>query len=433
MIQRLLKSEELKNESRNSDKSFTRKRKLSFDELVMFLLKGAARTLTVEIDHFFKSIQKEIPIMSKQAVSKARMKLKYETFIKLNDAAIAEYYKEEYETYKGYRLLAADGSMIELPYGEAIKKEFGNLNHNDAWINCGWSVVIYDVLNEMIVDAKLHKYGQTESVYLEDQLKSIKKEGKEKRDIIITDRGFPSLALFVKLRRMNLDFIMRYNGEQFLKEFKELVNNEKDDMIIEVSLTASDYRRINPELQKLIKQGANQTIKLRVVKIKLPNGIIEYLVTSILDKELLTYDDLQQIYNLRWGEEEHFKFEKGSAEIENLSGRTPESIRQDYYSRILILNLHSILVQEAEKQIAQDNEKKKLKYDRYKVNRNVSYGLVHNRIIELLNEENGDWSKAYDELVVELKRHKIPVIEGRNNPREKKWMLKFSPNKRRAI
>jgi hypothetical protein len=398
----------------------------------MFLLKGAARTLTVEIDQFFKYMKKEIPILSKQALSKARMKLKPEIFIKLNDAAIKEYYHQEYKMYKGYRLLAADGSMIELPYGEAIKKEFGKLNHNDTWINCGWSVVVYDVLNEMIVDAQLHKYGKTESVYLESQLKRIKKEGKQKRDIIIADRGFPSLALFVKLQRMNYDFIIRYNGEQFLKELKEIVNNEKDDMVIEVSLTGTDNRRNNPELQKLLKQGANPAMNLRVVKIKLPNGVIEYLVTSI-DKEQLGYDDLQQIYNLRWGEEEHFKFEKGSVEIENISGKTGQSIRQDYYSRILILNLHSVLVQEAEKQIAEDNEKKKLKYERYKVNRNVSYGLVHNRILELLNEENADWSKAYDELVVELKRYKIPVIKGRNNPRVKKWMLKFSPNKRRAI
>ena len=432
-MQQLIKSDELKNNSRNNDRSFTRERKLPFDELVMFLIRGAARTLTVDIDQFFKFMKKEIPILSKQALSKARMKLKYETFIKLNDAAIEEYYNEGHETYKGYRLLAADGTMIELPYGEAIKKEFGNLNHNDAWINCGWSIVIYDVLNEMIVDAKLHKYGQSERVYLQSQLKSIKKAGKQKRDIIIADRGFPSLALFVKLLRMNYDFIMRYNGEQFLKELKEIVKNEKDDMIIELSLTGSEARRSNPELKKLLKQGANPTINLRVVKIKLPNGTIEYLVTSILSKESITYDDLQQIYNLRWGEEEHFKSEKGSAEIENISGRTPQSIRQDYYSKILILNLHSVIVQEANKQIAEESKKKKLKYELYKVNKNVSYGIVHNRIIELINDENSDWEKAYDELIVEIKRHKIPVIKGRNNPREKKWPLKYPPNKRRAI
>jgi hypothetical protein len=86
----MIKSEELKNKSRNNDSSFTRERKLPFDELVMFILRGAARTLTVEIDQFFKYMKKEMPILSKQALSKARMKLKYETFIKLNNAAIAE-------------------------------------------------------------------------------------------------------------------------------------------------------------------------------------------------------------------------------------------------------------------------------------------------------------------------------------------------------
>jgi len=429
----MIKSEELKNKSRNNNSSFTRERKLPFDELVMFILRGAARTLTVEIDQFFKYMKKEMPILSKQALSKARMKLKYETFIKLNNAAIAEYYKEEYETYKGYRLLAADGSMIELPYGEVIQKEFGSLNNDETLKNCGWSVVVYDVLNEMIVDAKLHKYGESEREYLQGQLKRIKKEGKQKRDIIITDRGFPSLALFVKLQQMGYDFIIRYNGEQFLKELKEFVKNEKEDMIINVSLTGSKNRRKNPELQKLLRQGANPTIELRVVKIKLPNGEVEYLATSILDKEKLSYDDLKQIYSLRWEEEEHFKFEKESVEIENISGRSAQSIRQDYYSKILILNLHSVIVQEAEKQIAEENANKELKYDLYKVNRNVSYGLVHNRILELLNDENADWEKAYDELIIEIKRYKIPIIKGRNNPRERKWSLKYPPNKRRAI
>ncbi len=38
--------------------------------------------------------------------------------------------------------------MIELPYGEAIRTEFGKMNHKENWVNCGWSVVVYDVLNE---------------------------------------------------------------------------------------------------------------------------------------------------------------------------------------------------------------------------------------------------------------------------------------------
>lgn len=76
---------------------------------------------------FYFEIGEEKSACSKQAVSKARMKLKHEAFIKLNDAATEEYYQQSHKTYKGYRLLAADGSMIELPYGEVIKAEFGTI------------------------------------------------------------------------------------------------------------------------------------------------------------------------------------------------------------------------------------------------------------------------------------------------------------------
>lgn len=434
-MQQLIKSEEFKNNSRTSNTSFIRERKLPFEELVMFFLRGAAKTLSVEIEQFFQFLGKGKSVCSKQAVSKARMKLKHEAFISLNNAATEEYYQQGYKTYKDYRLLAADGLMIELPYGETVKAEFGTMNHKETWVNCGWSVVVYDVLNEMIVDAELHKYGSSERTYLLKQLQRMKKEGKQKRDILIADRGFPSLALFVKLKQMGYDFVIRYNGEQFLKELKEFVTDEKEEMIIEVSLTGSQKRRKNPELQELLKQGASTTIKLRVVKIKLSSGEDEYLVTSVLDSNQLTVDDLKHIYHLRWSEEEHFKFQKHSVEIENFSGKTGESIRQDYYSRILILNLHSVLVQEAEKQIKEERAEKKqaLKYEHYKINRNVSYGLVRARLLDLLNKENADWEKTYDELVVTIKRHIIPVREGRSNPRKRKWQLKYPLNKRRAV
>lgn len=434
-MQQLIKSEEFKNNSRTSNTSFIRERKLPFEELVMFFLRGAAKTLSVEIDQFFQYLGKEKSVCSKQAVSKARMKLKHEAFIKLNNAVTEEYYQQAYKTYKGYRLLAADGSMIELPYGETVKAEYGKMNHKETWVNCGWSVVVYDVLNEMIVDAELHKYGSSERAYLLKQLQRMEKEGKQKRDIIIADRGFPSLELFVKLKQMGYDFVIRYNGEQFLKELKAFVTNDKEDMIIEVSITGSHNRRKNPELQELLKQGADPTIKLRVVKIRLSSGEDEYIVTSVLNSNELSKEDLKHIYHLRWGEEEHFKFQKQSVEIENFSGKTGESIRQDYYSRILILNLHSVLVQEAEKQIEEERAEKKqaLKYERYKINRNVSYGLVRTRLLDLLNEDNADWEKAYDELVEAIKRHKIPVREGRSNPRKKKWQLKYPLNKRRAV
>ncbi len=363
------------------------------------------------------------------------MKFKHEAYIRLNDVVIEEYYQTDYKRYKGYRLLAADGSMIELPYGKAIHEKFGSMNHSQEWVNCGWSIVIYDVLNEIIVDSKLHEYGKSERLYLMEQAKQMKADGKQKRDIIIADRGFPSLALFVQLEQLGYDFVIRYNGEQFLRELKSFAKSDKEDMVIEIALDREQSKKRKTELQELLKGRITRKMKLRVVKIKLPNGENEYLVSSILDKTLLQTDDFKKIYAYRWDEEEHFKLQKNSAELENFSGKTSLSILQDYYSRILILNLHSVLVKEAEKQLEEENAHKKdtLKYDQYKINRNVSYGLVHSHILKLLNSNNSDWSVVYDMLIEKLKRNTIPVRKGRNYPRIRKWLLKFSPNRRRAI
>jgi len=151
--------------------------------MVVFFLKGASKSLSVELEDYFQIHGKQETTCSKQAVSKARMKLKHEAFIVLNDAALEEYYDTNYKTYKGYRLLAADGSMIELPPGESIREEYGSSNNSKQRVNCGWSVVFYDVLNEMIVSAKLHKYGKSERQYLLEQTNQIQTDGKQKRGV----------------------------------------------------------------------------------------------------------------------------------------------------------------------------------------------------------------------------------------------------------
>jgi hypothetical protein len=73
-----------------------------------------------------------------------------------------QFYKEyDYEKYKGFRLLGVDGSMIILPNNEDIKKEFSITNvknqhkeKNKEIVQARVSV-LYDVLNNIVVDAKI--------------------------------------------------------------------------------------------------------------------------------------------------------------------------------------------------------------------------------------------------------------------------------------
>lgn len=428
-------SESFKKETRVSQTDFIRERKLSFKNLVLFLLQGVHRTLSVELDSFLKLLGKEEISYSKQALSKARRKIKHTGFIKINDTFVETYYSETgYKEYKDYRLIGIDGSMVELPVGEEIEKKFGKHSNKEHWLNSGWSMTAFDLQNEIIIESKLCRSGISEREEMIKLLEAIKNKGKQRRDIIVADRGFPSLAVFMRLQRMSYDYIIRYNGEQFLRELKDFAKGNESDIIVEVSLLAEGKRQKSGELARLIAEGAEEKLTIRVVKVELPGGTIEYLATSVLDKEVLTKEDLEGIYFMRWGLEEGFKQLKNTMELENLSSKSEETILQEYYCKLIMYNLHRVVVQNAQQELDKKVEKNKsrLKYERYKINENVSYGIVKNKVTELLNDPDGDWERTFHYLVKIVQKNPIPSRPNRHYERIRRWIHKFPGNKRRA-
>jgi hypothetical protein len=68
------------------------------------------------------------------------------------------------------------------------------------------------------------------------------------------------------------------------------------------------------------------------------------LATSLLDETAFPTHLFKDLYHLRWGIEEQYKRAKCRVEIENFSGRTAQSVRQDFYAKIFAMNLTAILV-----------------------------------------------------------------------------------------
>ena len=72
---------------RQSDTDFTRKRKMPFHLLIVFLLNALRGSYQDQLDRFFKILfQLDVAdrVISKAALTKARMKLKYQAFVELN-------------------------------------------------------------------------------------------------------------------------------------------------------------------------------------------------------------------------------------------------------------------------------------------------------------------------------------------------------------
>ena len=96
--------------SKQPEKDFTRNRKLPFPKLVSFLLAMEGGTLTTEL---LKRFGCSLDTASASALVQQRKKLAPETFPALFDLFVRK--TQPLKLYKGFRLLAADGSDVRIP------------------------------------------------------------------------------------------------------------------------------------------------------------------------------------------------------------------------------------------------------------------------------------------------------------------------------
>jgi len=92
------------------------------------------------------------------------------------------------------------------------------------------------------------------------------------------------------------------------------------------------------------------------------------LVTSLLDEALHITQDFKELYNLRWGIETFYSIVKTILSLENFTGKSAESVKQDFYATIYITGLESILTSDVNKELEEKTSnpdiKKRLKTSR---------------------------------------------------------------------
>lgn len=407
----------------------------SFGRLVLFQINIATKSLSVELTHFFQRIEnnREERSFSKQSYSEARLKMKHDAYIELNDDLVKAYYANNtYKTYKGYRLVAIDGSRIQLPNTTEVIEEFGIAENKGKSIAMAMTSVSYDVLNNIVIAAYVDRYEASERKLAEYHIKKKREDTPKIKDIKLLDRGYPSVYLYAKMLVFGDNFVVRCNAE-YLKEVKAFAHSTATDQIIEIDLRTSERMR-NTSLQQLVQEHSLPILRLRIVKIVLDNGTTEYLLTSLLDQEIFSVDDLKRIYHLRWNEETYFNFQKNVIEIENFSGKTPETIRQDYFARILSGNLGSLLIEEAQEEVdAETINSDDRQYEYYKINRTVSTGILKDEMIEMLFAPRDELRKKHSILLATIKKHIIPEIPGRTFVRKEKIPNKSFLKRRKAL
>jgi hypothetical protein len=92
-------------------------------------------------------------------------------------------------------------------------------------------------------------------------------------------------------------------------------------------------------------------IPVRLIRVLLPSGTVEILMTSLLDRDDHPAEAFATLYHLRWAQEENYKCFKCRVEVENWSGKSSLTIRQDFHAKVFTLNLTAVLTRTAQQQV----------------------------------------------------------------------------------
>jgi len=391
-----------------STQDFSRNRKLNFQTMVLLLINVLKRSLNIELMSFFELFS--VNTCTKQAFSKQRRKLKALFFHDWNQVLTSGFYSNyQYFRWKGFKLLALDGSSVVLPNTEDVRNVYGYTVNQSA--NQGTSVaricVLYDVLNQLAIKGLLHAYTVSEESVVLDVLK----EENLNESLLLFDRGYLSYWLVYQLLERDTHFVIRAacSANNTVRAF---LASKKTDITVRFYPPYSSLKKLR---DMGIDISKNNSVKIRLVKILLSSGETEVLMTNLYDTALYTKEDLKQVYHLRWGIETYYGYMKEELQLGVFSGISPLCIEQDFAANLFLFNLQSIIEKQCEPYVNEISSKRKYQY---KVNKNISWASLKNRVVKLFIEE--DPPDILRELETLFCRYLEPIRPGRKYPRLEK-------------
>ena len=389
---------------------FSRERVLTFERIVGILLNMPKRSLSIEVREFLDSIMVEETV-TKSAFSQQRSKLNPLFFQTWNGVLVEQFYRcygDNVKRWRGFLIEAVDGSTAYLMEKDEVVEYFGTQDNQHVSVPMARLMQIYDVLNDIIVWADIYPIKQSEQSIMNTKINIL-----PERSITLFDRGYPSFALIYMLihQRNERFFVMRCRKD-FNKEVEKFFKSEQKDIITEFPITESGMKTLEEHGYTVSKET---TIRVRLVKVELPCGQIEVLITNLLDEKEFSIEDLSYLYSLRWPIETCYGKEKNQQQIEQFSGHRVICIEQDYHANIFVANIQSLIEKQSEEYLQTISKHRKYKY---KINRNVSWAALKNNIFKLFLEEDPRKILLYLQSVFEANIE--PVRPGRKFERKKK-------------
>lgn len=204
-------------------------------------------------------------------------------------------------------------------------------------------------------------------------------------------------------------FIIRAKETQNMA--KSFIKSGRASSIVEMAPTPSAAKGLEKSGFKI---GKGTLLKVRLVRVELKNSV-EVLVTNLWEEDGHPAEEFGVPYCLRWGVETNISVQKNILQLESFSGLTYHAVLQDFYATVLMANLHSILIKDAQQTVEETMKERK---HPVKVNKNKSFGRLKHNLVSLFmdNDPKSILQTLHEHFIKEV----VPVRKGRSFERVRK-------------
>ena len=342
---------------KDPSRDFTRDRKLPLHKLISVLLCMEGGSLTNELLRYFRCSQ---DTASSSAFIQQRQKLNEFAFPSLFDLFVKN--TDEERLYKGYRLLAADGSDIQIPTDPKHTESYFPGANGQASYNLLHLDAVYDLLLHTYVDASVcAKREWNEKGVLCNMV--------DRSDItnalIVADRGYESYNLMAHIQEKGWKYLIRVKDihSSGIASGLDLPDTEEFDLFCPLQLTRRKNSITKPLLSDrnhyrwlptttpfdYLQVGEHRhdpvvfyALPFRIVRFRLSSSSFETVITN-LDPEEFSPAELKYLYGRRWGIETSFRELKYTVGLLHFHAKKVENITQEIFARLIMYNFAELI------------------------------------------------------------------------------------------
>ena len=328
------------------DKHFTRKCTLCFPKVIRTILGFGTSTVFGELS---EQLCNDPRLPTKNAFIIGRQKILPDAFLFLFHEFMSRF--SDFKSFKGFRILAADGSLLPIP---------GNLNDfntmvrgkpgSDPYYQLGIEA-LYDVLNNTYVDFVVNDFNDHSE---QASFLSLAYRLKNPGSVILTgDRLYGTLNNIIHLSRLGVHFVLRckdIDSNGFASSYD--VPDSTFDLCFHKTITCSRKDLSDPtrdfhfvrrkDLDAFTHCTDPFEIDFRLLRIDLGDGRFELLVTD-LPRDTFSADNIADFYLKRWNIETSFRRFKHILGTLFFHSYKHDSVLQEVYAKFVMFNFASLL------------------------------------------------------------------------------------------